>query len=74
MALFLILFSYCFNFHRIGLLILFLHDPGDVVLIIARAYTDYKGRKVVINVIIYVITYILWVYTRNIVFPYCCIK
>lgn len=57
----------------IGLFVLLLHDPGDVVLITARAYTDYKNRKTWLNVLIYACTYTIWVYTRNYLFPKLCI-
>ena len=74
MALFLIYFSYMMNFIHIGAIVLLLHDPGDVILITARSYTDYKNMRVAICIIIYLILYAVWVYTRNIVFPLCAIK
>jgi len=59
------------NFIIVGVIVLLVHDPSDVFLIAARAYTDLKNRNVVINVLIYAVTYPVWVYTRNMVFPVC---
>jgi len=59
------------NFVIVGVVVLLIHDPGDVVLIAGRAYTDMKNRKIIINVILALIAYPVWVYTRNIVFATC---
>jgi len=59
------------NFVIVGVIVLLVHDPGDVFLIIGRAYTDMKNRNVVVNVILAIIAYSVWVYTRNIVFTTC---
>jgi len=58
----------------IGSVVLFLHDPADVLLILARGYTDYKNRKVWVNVSIFIVTWTSWVFFRNIVFPSCVIR
>lgn len=58
----------------IGSVVLLLHDPGDVFLIIGRAYTDFKNRNLIINIIIAIMSYIIWVYTRNIIYPTCVVK
>lgn len=50
----------------VGAIVLLVHDPCDVLLIFARAYTDYKYRKVITNIVIYAITYCGWIYFRNI--------
>ena len=34
----------------VGCVVLFLHDPCDVILILGRAYTDYKNRNTYVNV------------------------
>ena len=62
------------NMILVGAVVLFLHDPADVLLIIARSYTDYKNRKVWVNTLIFVITWSSWLYLRNIVFPTCVIS
>ncbi|KAL4440861.1 hypothetical protein ABPG74_013842 [Tetrahymena malaccensis] len=73
LALFLLWFSYMMNFKLVGIIVLLIHDIGDVFLIAARAYTDLKNRIVAVNVLIYVLTYPTWVYTRNMIFPLCVI-
>lgn len=73
LALFLIWFSYMMNLTQVGILVLILHDPADVFLILARAYTDYKFRKKYVNIAIYTICYLTWVYTRVVSFQVCCI-
>lgn len=73
LAFFLIWFSYMMNFTLVGIIVLLLHDPSDVILIAARAYTDFKNRILALNIIIYALAYPTWVYTRNIVFPGCVI-
>lgn len=72
-AFFLLWFSYMMNYTLVGIVVLLLHDPGDVVLIISRSYTDYKYRKKWLNILFYLITYLVWIYTRIITFPICCI-
>lgn len=62
------------NMILVGAVVLFLHDPADVLLIIARAYTDYKNRKVWVNTLIFIVTWSSWFYLRNIVFPSCVIR
>jgi len=62
------------NMILVGAVVLFLHDPGDVFLIISRAYTDYKNRKVWVNVLIFIATWSIWVFLRNIVFPSCILR
>lgn len=54
------------NMTLVGAVVLMLHDPCDVLLILSRAYTDYRHRKVAVNILTYVITYVGWVYFRNI--------
>jgi len=58
----------------VGVVVLMLHDPADVMLITARAYTDYKYRKVWVNIFIYVCTYITWISLRNVFYPWCVIR
>lgn len=74
LALFLLWFSYMMNFLFVGVIVLLLHDPGDVFLIFGRAYTDLKNRIRSLNILIYIISYPIWVYTRNIIFPTCVIS
>jgi len=45
LAVLLLFFSYMANLLIVGALELLIHDPGDVTLILARSYSDYKWRR-----------------------------
>ncbi|KAL4491955.1 hypothetical protein ABPG72_008376 [Tetrahymena utriculariae] len=74
LAIFLIWFSYMMNFLIVGTIVLILHDPCDVFLVSARAYNDLKCRVMAFNAVLVCISYPLWLYTRNFIFPQCVIK
>lgn len=57
-----------------GIVVLFLHDPCDVLLILGRAYTDYKFKNIYLNVIIAVLAYLTWILFRNIFYPICVLR
>jgi len=61
------------NMMVIGVIVMLLHDPGDMMLCFSRGYVDYKYGKTIMKIICATLTYIIWVFTRNIVFPRCCI-
>ena len=76
------------NMILVGSVVLFLHDPADVLLIISRCYTDIDKEKLVIgrpylnfiknnsikiNIFLGVLTWLTWVFLRNIIFPTCVI-
>lgn len=77
------------NMILVGSVVLFLHDPADVLLIISRCYTDIDREKLVIgrpyfnfiknhsmkiNIVLGVTTWFTWVLLRNIIFPNCVIR
>lgn len=74
MAFFLLWFSYMMNFTGFGIIVLILHDPGDVFLILGRSYMDYKKMKLKVVIPLCCISYFVWVSTRNFIFPSCVIK
>jgi len=67
-ASFLVLFSYFSNFVRIGAIVLFVHDVGDVVGYSVKATVDTDYRRATIS--IYVVLLITWFFTRLFVFPF----
>lgn len=74
LALFLIIFSYLMNMTLVGAVVLFLHDPCDVLLILGRVYTDYKYKKLWLNIILAMAAFFTWIALRNVVYPYCVIR
>lgn len=74
LALFLIIFSYLMNMTLVGVVVLFLHDPCDVLLILGRAYTDYKFKNIYLNVFIAAVAYFTWILFRNIFYPICVLR
>lgn len=72
--MFLVWFSYMMNFLIVGIIVLILHDPGDIFLVAARGYNDLKNSKISVNALLMSLAYPLWIYTRNLIFPQCVIK
>jgi len=67
-ASFLVLFSYFNGFVRIGSIVLFVHDVGDVVGYSVKATVDTDYKRATIS--IYVLLLISWFFTRLFVFPF----
>lgn len=57
----------------VGVVVLLVHDMSDCTLIIARMYTDYKNRNIIINILLGIIMISNWIFCRNIMFPSCTI-
>jgi len=74
MSVFLISFSYMANFVPVGTIILFTHDPGDVLLDINRVLNDWHPRPSSFIDITYVSFVVSWIFLRLGVFPGCLIK
>lgn len=73
-TVFLIWFSYMMNYLLVGIIVLLIHDPSDVLLILVRAYNDMKKRILILNIGIFVASYSFWVFARNYVLPSCVLK
>lgn len=73
LALFLICFSYLYNYLVIGTVVLFLHDVGDLGVLIAEIFAEYGKRLYVISGVMQTFCYSILIYTRNYVFPKCII-
>lgn len=73
LSTFLIFFSYLMNMWLIGIFVLFIHDISDCILILGRAYRDYKhGNKIVLK-IIYLIGGPSWIFCRVFLLAHCCV-
>jgi len=66
---FLIFFSYMSNEIAVGILVLFVHDPGDIFLDAVRFYNDLKIRNDIGVFILYVSFMGVWCYFRLYCFP-----
>lgn len=73
-AVFLIFFSYMSNEIAVGILVLFVHDPGDIFLDAVRFYNDLKIRNDIGVFILYVSFMGVWMYFRLYSFPACIVK
>ncbi len=73
LSTFLIFFSYLMNMWLIGIFVLFIHDISDCVLILGRAYRDYKHLNKIILRIIYTLGGPAWVFCRIFLLSYCCV-
>jgi len=74
MSVFLISFSYMGNLVPVGIMTLFTHDPGDVLLDISRVFNDWHPRPSNLLDISYVLFVISWMFLRLGVFPGCVVK
>lgn len=70
-AVFLIFFSYMSNEMAVGILVLFVHDPGDIFLDAVRFYNDLKIRNDIGVFMLYVSFMGVWCYFRLYSFPVC---
>lgn len=57
----------------VGIFVLFIHDVSDCVLIIGRAYRDYKHVNKVVIKIIYLLGGPVWLICRIFLLSYCCV-
>lgn len=73
MAAGLIFYSGMFNLIPISVLVLVIHDIGDIIVAGGRAYADMKFKSKYILYTIMVIALILWISTRIVIFPSCII-
>jgi len=71
MAVFLIFFSYLMNGVRVGVLVLFVHDPTDVFLCFGRMLADFKVQSKVLKYANFIMLVITWVFFRLWAFPKC---
>jgi len=67
-AIFLLLFSYFMNFVRIGTIVLFIHDVGDILTYATKALVDTQYVK--LAVVVYFILMAFWLYLRLYIFPF----
>jgi hypothetical protein len=65
--------SYLLNLVMAGVLVLFLHDLSDALLILARFYSEYKDKRRPLLIATYLVAWASWVYFRLLAFPLCCI-
>ena len=66
-TIFLYAASYMMNFTKIGSLIMFLHDCGDIFMKISKIFVETNFKKS--TVIIAIWTWLFWNYSRLYVFP-----
>jgi len=71
LAVFLIFFSYLTNNLRVGILVLFVHDPCDVFLCVNRVIGDMKNPSQIVKYANYVMFVVGWVFFRLYAFPKC---
>lgn len=69
----LMMLSYQMNLTIPGSIILLAHDPGDVLLCVSRLYSDIKGKRFPILVIIFALNLSSWIYLRLFILPSCLI-
>jgi ceramide synthetase len=74
MAVFLIFFSYLTNCAFVGIMVLFVHDPGDIMLDLNRVLNDWSPRYKKVIDITYVTFVLTWMYLRLTAFPACLIR
>ncbi|XP_037537677.1 ceramide synthase 2-like [Nematolebias whitei] len=67
-TIFLLTFSYCANFIRIGTLVLLLHDSSDILLESAKMFNYGTGWRKTCNSL-FVVFAVLFLVTRLVIFP-----
>ncbi|KAJ6652160.1 hypothetical protein lerEdw1_013144 [Lerista edwardsae] len=67
-TIFLICFSYCANYIRIGTLVMVIHDVSDCVLELTKIFNYLKWRQ--ICDFLFIVFSTLFLFTRLVVFPY----
>jgi len=73
LAVFLLFFSFLTNNLRIGILVLFVHDPCDIFLCINRLTSDLKHPYKPVQYFTYIVFIITWCFMRLFAFPVCII-
>jgi len=73
-SVFLIFYSFMSNTVPVGILILFVHDPGDVMLDFNRVINDWNPRLSELLDFTYVAFVLSWIFLRLGVFPLCAVK
>ena len=73
MAAGLIFYSGMFNFVYVSVLVLVIHDMGDIIIAGGRAYADMKFKSKYVLYTIMAIALLVWIGTRIIIFPSCII-
>jgi len=73
LAVFLLIFSFLTNNLRIGIMVLFVHDPCDVFLCINRLNSDLKHPNKPFQYISYILFVFAWIFFRLFAFPVCII-
>lgn len=73
MAAGLIFYSGMLNFLHVSVLVLIIHDMGDIITAGGRAYADMKFKSKYILYTIMGIALLVWIGTRIIIFPSCII-
>jgi hypothetical protein len=73
MAAGLIFYSGLFNILNVSVIVLIIHDMGDITIAGGRAYADMKFKSKYLMYLFVPITIGVWIGTRIIVFPSCVI-
>jgi hypothetical protein len=73
LSIMLIMMSYLNNQTLVGIMVLFLHDCSDTLLLLARFYGDLRDKYKPLLYGIYGVCFPTWVYLRLVSFPLCCI-
>jgi len=73
-AVFLIFYSYLTNCLPVGVMVLFTHDPGDVMLDVNRVLNDWNPRYKKFIDFTYVSFVVSWLYLRLGTYPFCVVK
>ncbi len=74
MAAGLIFYSGSFNILYVSVLVLILHDIGDIIIAGGRAYCEMKFRSKYVLYLIVTSALFIWISTRLYIFPSCVIS
>ncbi|XP_066491714.1 ceramide synthase 4 [Tiliqua scincoides] len=67
-TIFLICYSYCANYTRIGSLVMVIHDAADFILELTKMFNYLKRRK--ICDFLFIVFSTIFLFTRLVIFPY----
>ena len=73
MAVCLIFYSGSFNIIDVSVIVLVIHDIGDITIAGGRAYADMKFKSNYLMYLFVPTTILVWISTRIFVFPTCSI-